>query len=73
VFSARPGTIIKVIAVNEPHPRRPDFVTSPKFTALRNELFGLLHDEIRKAVLQSSAVETAGQALSPPSAASTGR
>ena len=38
VFSARPGTIIKVIAVNEPHPRRPDFVTSAKFAALRNEL-----------------------------------
>jgi NitT/TauT family transport system ATP-binding protein len=73
VFSARPGTIIKVIAVNEPHPRRPDFVTSPKFTALRNELYGLLHDEIRKAVLQSSAGETAGQTSSPPSPASTRR
>jgi NitT/TauT family transport system ATP-binding protein len=70
VFSARPGTIIKVIAVNEPHPRRPDFVTSAKFTALRNELYGLLHDEIRKAVLQSGAADTANVA---PSAASRGR
>ena len=59
VFSARPGTIIKVIAVNEPHPRRPDFVTSAKFAALRNELYGLLHEEIRKAVMQSGAAESA--------------
>jgi NitT/TauT family transport system ATP-binding protein len=53
VFSARPGTIKQVIAVDEPHPRKPEFVTSAKFTSLRNQLYGLLHDEIRKAVLQS--------------------
>jgi NitT/TauT family transport system ATP-binding protein len=53
VFSARPGTIKEVIAVNEPHPRRPQFVTSEKFAALRNKLYELLHDEIRKAVAQS--------------------
>ena len=50
VFSARPGTIKKVIEVDEPHPRKPEFVTSPKFTALRNQLYSLLHDEIRKTV-----------------------
>jgi NitT/TauT family transport system ATP-binding protein len=50
VFSARPGTIKKVIAVDEPHPRKPEFVTSEKFTRLRNELYALLHDEIRKTV-----------------------
>ena len=50
VFSARPGTIKKIIKVDEPHPRKPAFVTSEKFTALRNELYALLHDEIRKAV-----------------------
>src|ERR1700757_5353599 len=49
VFSARPGTIKEIIAVDEPHPRKPAFVTSEKFTALRNELYDLLHDEIRKA------------------------
>jgi NitT/TauT family transport system ATP-binding protein len=54
VFSARPGTIKKIISVDEPHPRKPDFVTSEKFTALRNELYGLLHDEIRKTVTASS-------------------
>jgi NitT/TauT family transport system ATP-binding protein len=53
VFSARPGTIKKIIRVDEPHPRNPNFVTSEKFTALRNELYALLHDEIRKAVAES--------------------
>ena len=33
VFSARPGTIKEIIHVDEPHPRKPDFVTSAKFTA----------------------------------------
>jgi NitT/TauT family transport system ATP-binding protein len=54
VFSARPGTIKKVIRVDEPHPRKPGFVTSEKFTALRNELYALLHDEIRRAVSESA-------------------
>jgi len=57
VFSARPGTIKKIIAIDEPHPRKPEFVTSDKFHALRNELYMLLHDEIRKAVSQSARVE----------------
>jgi ABC-type nitrate/sulfonate/bicarbonate transport system ATPase subunit len=55
VFSARPGTIKKVIAVDEPHPRKPDFVTSAKFTAIRNDLYGLLHDEIRKTMAEAGA------------------
>jgi NitT/TauT family transport system ATP-binding protein len=59
VFSARPGTIKQVIAVDEPHPRKPDFVTSAKFTVLRNQLYSLLHDEIRKAVLQAGLRERA--------------
>jgi NitT/TauT family transport system ATP-binding protein len=50
VFSARPGTIKQIIPVDEPHPRKPDFVTSEKFTAIRNQLYGLLHDEIRKTM-----------------------
>ena len=50
VFSARPGRIKEVIAVDEPHPRRPAFMTSEKFTSLRNELYDLLHDEIRKTI-----------------------
>src|SRR3954454_9613801 len=56
VFSARPGTIKQIISVDEPHPRKPEFVTSEKFNRLRNTLYGLLHDEIRKAVEQSAVV-----------------
>ena len=50
VFTARPGRIKEVLSIDEPHPRRPDFITAPKFTALRNHLYELLHDEIRKTV-----------------------
>jgi NitT/TauT family transport system ATP-binding protein len=56
VFSARPGTIKEIISVDEPHPRKPGFVTTEKFATLRNKLYGLLHDEIRKAVEQSAVV-----------------
>jgi NitT/TauT family transport system ATP-binding protein len=55
VFSARPGTVKEIIAVDESHPRKPDFVTSAKFTAIRNELYGLLHDEIRKTMAETGA------------------
>jgi NitT/TauT family transport system ATP-binding protein len=54
VFSARPGTIKKIIHVDEPHPRKPEFVTTEKFARLRNELYILLHDEIRKAMSESA-------------------
>jgi NitT/TauT family transport system ATP-binding protein len=54
VFSARPGTIKKIIEIDEPHPRKPAFVTSAKFHALRDELYSLLHDEIRKTVSESA-------------------
>jgi NitT/TauT family transport system ATP-binding protein len=60
VFSARPGTIKKIIRVDEPHPRKPDFATSEKFAALRNELYALLHDEIRKAVSEAAGARVAG-------------
>ncbi|MDH7798964.1 MULTISPECIES: ABC transporter ATP-binding protein [unclassified Beijerinckia] len=53
VFSARPGTIKTVIDVDEPHPRTPAFMKSDRFAALRNTLYDLLHDEIRKTVAQS--------------------
>jgi NitT/TauT family transport system ATP-binding protein len=64
VFSARPGTIKQVITVDEPHPRRPEFVTSEKFTTLRNQLYGLLHDEIRKTMSAESARPATPGALS---------
>jgi len=61
VFSARPGTIKEVITIDEPHPRKPGFMTSEKFTSLRNSLFALLHEEIRKAMEQSTASERAAR------------
>ena len=54
VFSARPGSIKQIISVDEPHPRKPSFMTAPKFHRLRDQLYGLLHDEIRKAMTESS-------------------
>ena len=57
VFSARPGTIKDMIEINEPHPRHPEFVTTEKFGQLRNKLYELLHDEIRKAVEQAAVAE----------------
>jgi NitT/TauT family transport system ATP-binding protein len=50
VFSARPGRIKDIIVIDEPHPRRPEFVTSDKFAQLRNTLYGMLHEEIRKTL-----------------------
>jgi NitT/TauT family transport system ATP-binding protein len=54
VFSARPGTIKQIIEVDEAHPRKPEFMTSDKFTLVRNELYALLHDEIRKTLAASA-------------------
>jgi NitT/TauT family transport system ATP-binding protein len=53
VFSARPGHIKEIIKIDEPHPRKPAFVTTEKFSKLRNALYELLHEEIRKSVQQS--------------------
>ena len=50
VLTARPGKIKKIIDVAESHPRKSNFMTSPKLSALRNELYELLHDEIRKTM-----------------------
>jgi len=68
VFSARPGTIKEIIEIEEPHPRKPAFMTSEKFTNLRNQLYELLHDEIRKAVIQSAASEKAARSKAGGSA-----
>src|SRR3984893_11852259 len=64
VFSARPGTIKEIIAVDEPHPRKPDFVTSEKFPRLRSERYARLHDEIRKTVSAESVPPATPRALS---------
>jgi NitT/TauT family transport system ATP-binding protein len=50
VFTARPGRIKEVIDVEEGHPRSRSFMTSDKLSRLRNGLYELLHDEIRKTM-----------------------
>ena len=50
VFTARPGKIKQIISVSEPHPRDRSFMTSAKLSQLRNELYELLHDEIRRTM-----------------------
>jgi NitT/TauT family transport system ATP-binding protein len=50
VMTARPGKFKEIIKIGETHPRDPSFVTSEKFGKLRNQLYSLLHDEIRKTV-----------------------
>jgi ABC-type nitrate/sulfonate/bicarbonate transport system ATPase subunit len=50
VFTARPGRIKQIISVSEPHPRDRSFMTSAKLSQLRNELYELLHDEIRRTM-----------------------
>jgi len=54
VFSARPGSIKEIISVDEPHPRKSSFMTAPKFHTLRDRLYDLLHDEIRKSISQTA-------------------
>lgn len=50
VFSARPGRIKTTISVDEGHPRSRSFMTSSKLAMLRNELYELLHEEIRASM-----------------------
>lgn len=50
IMTSLPGKIKEIIEIDEPHPRKPDFITSDKFNKLRNHLYTMLHDEIRQAV-----------------------
>ena len=50
VMTARPGKIKAMVDIPEPHPRVPDFMTARQFSDLRNELYLLLRDEIRRSV-----------------------
>lgn len=51
VMGGRPGRIRSVLEVPGDHPRTPDFMTRPEFHQLRDELFRLLHEEMRSSVL----------------------
>jgi NitT/TauT family transport system ATP-binding protein len=50
LMTARPGRIKKIIDVNEPHPRLPEFMLRARFSDLRNECYAELRDEIRLAM-----------------------
>jgi NitT/TauT family transport system ATP-binding protein len=50
VMTARPGRIKSTLAVEEPHPRSPDFMLTPRFNEIRTRLLELLRDEIRQTV-----------------------
>jgi NitT/TauT family transport system ATP-binding protein len=50
VMTARPGKIKATIAVDESHPRAPEFMLTPRFSEVRNHLYELLRDEIRATV-----------------------
>src|SRR5262249_59738970 len=54
VMTARPGRIKKIVDVNEAHPRSPDFMLTPRFSDLRNELYAMLPDEIRLAMAEGA-------------------
>jgi NitT/TauT family transport system ATP-binding protein len=57
VFTARPGRIKTILEVNEPHPRNRRFMTSDKLGDMRNELYELLHDEVRRTMELTSGAE----------------
>jgi ABC-type nitrate/sulfonate/bicarbonate transport system ATPase subunit len=50
VFSARPGRVKEIVRVDEGHPRPRGFMTSTKLAGLRNDLYELLHEEIRETL-----------------------
>lgn len=54
VMSSRPGRIVELIDVPVEHPRTSSFMTSALFHELRDHLFTMLHDEMRRSVLGGS-------------------
>jgi NitT/TauT family transport system ATP-binding protein len=64
VMTARPGRIKAIVEVNEPHPRAPDFMLAPRFSALRNDLYAMLRDEIRLAMAAQRDPQAKGEAPS---------
>jgi NitT/TauT family transport system ATP-binding protein len=65
VFTARPGRIKTVLTVDEEHPRKQSFMKSAKLAEMRNELYDLLHDEVRKTMeLRGEAGDAAPRAQS---------
>ena len=53
LMTARPGRIKRIVEIGEPHPRLPEFMLEPRFSAWRNECYASLRDEIRQAMQTS--------------------
>jgi len=51
VMTGRPGRIKDIIAVDLPHPRAPEVMTTDHFNQMRNRLFESLRDEILKSAV----------------------
>src|SRR5947207_3122863 len=60
VMTARPGRVKASIDVPHPHPRSPDYMLTPEFGAIRNDLYALLRDEIRATVARMREARDAG-------------
>jgi NitT/TauT family transport system ATP-binding protein len=50
LMTARPGRIKKIIEIDEPHPRLPEFMLQSRFSEWRNECYASLREEIRLAM-----------------------
>jgi NitT/TauT family transport system ATP-binding protein len=60
VMTARPGRVKASIDVPVPHPRSPDFMLTPEFGTIRNDLYAILRDEIRATVARMREARDAG-------------
>jgi NitT/TauT family transport system ATP-binding protein len=60
IMTARPGRVKASIDVPVPHPRSPDFMLTPEFGTIRNDLYALLRDEIRATVARMREARDAG-------------
>ena len=63
VMTARPGQIKECIDVGLPHPREANMMTSQIFNTLRNRLFDLLHDELKKTMDEQEVSRTRRSSL----------
>jgi NitT/TauT family transport system ATP-binding protein len=58
LMTARPGRIKSIIAIDEPHPRLPEFMLQPRFSEWRNQCYASLREDIRQALTATEAMGT---------------
>ncbi len=61
IMTNRPGRIRTTLSVDLPRPRNFEMVSSPRFTELRNQVVGIIHEESMKAVESELARAPAGR------------